>query len=183
MLIHTESTPNPETLKFLPDGVTLLPTGTAYFADIKETAASPLAARLFALNGVAAVFLGSDFVTVRKKTDAAWDYLQTQVMAALVDHLQSGLPVIHAPQASGAGQADDDTPVIKEIKALLESHVRPAVAQDGGDIIFNRFEDGILYLEMQGACSGCPSSTATLKSGIENMMRHYVPEVLEVRAA
>lgn len=180
MFIQTESTPNPATLKFLP-GKAVMSNGTANFAEASESARSPLATRLFAIEGVAGVFLGSDFVTVTKTDDKEWDVLRPQVLGGIMEHYQSGRPSIEEDAADGADAGSDD-PIIKQIRELIDTRVRPAVAQDGGDIVFKGFEDGIVSLHMQGACAGCPSSTATLKHGIENMLRYYVPEVQEVRA-
>jgi Fe-S cluster biogenesis protein NfuA len=181
MFIQTEQTPNPATLKFLP-GRTVMESGTANFTDPQAVARSPLAERLFTLPDVSGVFLGGDFITVTKAGDSDWFQLKPAVLAAIMDHFTAGLPVITgAPAAEAVGETEDDE-VVSAIKELLETRVRPAVAQDGGDIIFEDFSDGVVYLHMQGSCSGCPSSTATLKAGIENMLRHYIPEVLEVRA-
>ncbi|HUH85021.1 MAG TPA: NifU family protein [Stellaceae bacterium] len=181
MFIQTEPTPNPATLKFLP-GRTVMEQGTANFADEAAAARSPLAQRLFALAGVTGVFLGADFITVTKGQGEEWYQLKAAVLGAIMEHFTAGRPVIVAPgESEGVGDEPDDE-VVAQIKELLETRVRPAVAQDGGDIIFHRYEDGVVYLHMQGSCSGCPSSTATLKAGIENMLRHYVPEVVEVRA-
>lgn len=181
MFIQTEITPNPATLKFLP-GLDVMSEGTANFTDVGQAVASPLAQRLFALEGVEGVFLGSDFVTVTKSLDRDWDGLKPIVLAAIMDHFTSGEPVL-VEQVGGAESigADEDDEIIQQIKELIETRVRPAVAQDGGDIVFRGFEDGIVYLHMQGSCSGCPSSTATLRHGIENMLRYYVPEVIEVQ--
>jgi Fe-S cluster biogenesis protein NfuA len=181
MFIQTEQTPNPATLKFLP-GRTVMETGTANFTDPASAAArSPLAERLFGLPKVSGVFLGGDFITVTKAGDTDWFQLKPAVLAAIMDHFTAGLPMVTATDEPVAADGEDDE-VVSAIKELLETRVRPAVAQDGGDIIFEDFEDGIVYLHMQGSCSGCPSSTATLKAGIENMLRHYIPEVVEVRA-
>jgi Fe-S cluster biogenesis protein NfuA len=181
MFIQTEQTPNPATLKFLP-GVAVMPSGTANFTTKEATARSPLAERLFGLPEVSGVFLGGDFITVTKADDSDWFEVKPAVLAAIMEHFTAGQPVITGAAADepAAGQEDDE--IVSAIKELLETRVRPAVAQDGGDIIFEDFTDGIVYLHMQGSCSGCPSSTATLKAGIENMLRHYIPEVLEVRA-
>lgn len=184
MFIQTEQTPNPATLKFLP-GRAVMESGTANFRERGAAASrSPLAERLFQLPEVAGVFLGSDFITVTKTEDSDWRQLKPAVLAAIMEHFTSGRPVvIGAPEASdGDATSEEDDEIVAQIKELLETRVRPAVAMDGGDITFEDFEDGIVYLHMQGACSGCPSSTATLKAGIENMLRHYIPEVLEVRA-
>jgi Fe-S cluster biogenesis protein NfuA len=179
MFIQTESTPNPATLKFLP-GRAVMTAGTANFTDAAAAARSPLAERLFAVPGVTGVYLGSDFVTVSKDEDADWYQLKPAVLGVIMEHFTSGRPIVTGEAAADAGDEDDDE-VVAQIKELLETRVRPAVAQDGGDIIFSHFADGVVYLHMQGSCSGCPSSTATLKAGIENMLRHYVPEVMEVR--
>ena len=181
MFIQTEQTPNPATLKFLP-GCTVMESGTANFTDAAAAATrSPLAERLFGLPEVSGIFLGSDFITVSKSGDNDWFQLKPAVLAAIMEHFTAGLPVITGTPEAAAAETEDSE-IVAAIKELLETRVRPAVAQDGGDIIFEDFEDGIVYLHMQGSCSGCPSSTATLKSGIENMLRHYIPEVLEVRA-
>jgi Fe-S cluster biogenesis protein NfuA len=181
MFIQTETTPNPATLKFLP-GRAVMATGTLFFPSREDAVRSPLARRLFTIEGVNAVFFGADFITVTKAETASWDYLKALVLSGIMEHYLTGLPVVDeaAPTEGGDGAADDD-PIVAQIRALLDSRVRPYVAQDGGDIVFHKFEEGILYLEMHGSCSGCPSSTATLKTGIENMMRHYIPEVEEVR--
>jgi Fe-S cluster biogenesis protein NfuA len=180
MFIQTETTPNPATLKFLP-GREVMAQGTANFADPSTAHRSPLAQRLFGIEGVTGVFLGSDFVSVSKDASLDWYQLKPAVLGAIMEHFTQGEPVIlGADAADAAVEADDE--VTAQIRELLETRVRPAVAQDGGDIIFHRYEDGIVYLHMQGSCSGCPSSTATLKAGIENMLRHYVPEVVEVRS-
>jgi Fe-S cluster biogenesis protein NfuA len=184
MFIQTEQTPNPATLKFLP-GCTVMPSGTANFTESGSTARSPLAERLFALPEVTGVFLGADFITVSKSDDSDWHQLKPAVLAAIMEHFTAGRPVILADAAASADTAEggeEEDEIVTQIKELLETRVRPAVAMDGGDIIFEDFEDGIVYLHMQGSCSGCPSSTATLKAGIENMLRHYIPEVVEVRA-
>jgi Fe-S cluster biogenesis protein NfuA len=180
MFIQTEQTPNPATLKFLP-GVAVMPSGTANFTTKEATARSPLAERLFGLPQVNGVFLGGDFITVTKTDDSDWFQVKPAVLAAIMEHFTTGQPVITGATDAAANETEDDE-IVSAIKELLETRVRPAVAQDGGDIIFEDFTDGIVYLHMQGSCSGCPSSTATLKAGIENMLRHYIPEVLEVRA-
>ncbi|MDH5748189.1 MAG: NifU family protein [Rhodospirillales bacterium] len=178
MFIQTEGTPNPATLKFLP-GTQVMAHGTAYFAAAADAHPSPLAQRLFEVEGISGVFLGSDFITATKSDDKDWAVLKPLVLGAIMEHLSAGHPVITGEtESSNVGEGSD---VEVQIKELLETRVRPAVAQDGGDIIFHSFENGIVYLEMQGACSGCPSSTATLKHGIENMLKHYIPEVMEVR--
>ena len=180
MFIETETTPNPATLKFLP-GRTLLEQGTANFADADAATRSPLALRLFGLDGVTQVFFGADFVSVSKADEVSWSDLKPAVLGALVEHFTSGEPLLTGP-AEGASADEEDDEIVAQIKDLLETRVRPAVAQDGGDIIFEAYADGVVYLQMHGSCSGCPSSTATLKAGIENMLRHYIPEVVEVRA-
>jgi Fe-S cluster biogenesis protein NfuA len=181
MFIQTEPTPNPATLMFLP-GRAVMPTGTANFTDPAAAARSPLAERLFALPGVTGIYLGSDFITVSKDDATDWYQLKPSVLGAIMEHFTAGQPVVLDAVASEGEAGEEEDEVVSQIKELLETRVRPAVAQDGGDIIFDRYDDGIVYLHMQGSCSGCPSSTATLKAGIENMLRHYVPEVLEVRA-
>ena len=183
MFIQTESTPNPATLKFLP-GDTVLGQGTADFPDAASAQKSPLGRRIFAVQGVTGVFLGSDFVTVTKAPDIDWNHIKPAILGAVMDHFQSGQPVMEgeAPAASGHAVHDgEDAAIVEQIKELLDTRVRPAVAQDGGDITFHGFERGVVYLHMQGACAGCPSSTLTLKMGIENLLRHYIPEVTEVR--
>ncbi|MEM6666796.1 MAG: NifU family protein [Pseudomonadota bacterium] len=182
MFIQTEATPNPATLKFLP-GRAVLEDGTADFRDLESAASSPLAKRLFDVPGVAGVFLGSDFVTVTK-SDAEWQHLKPAILGTIMEHFMSGAPVMAG--ASDAGDLAEefdpaDAETVETIKELLDTRVRPAVAQDGGDITFQGFRNGIVYLHMRGACAGCPSSTATLKHGIENLLRHFVPDVTEVR--
>lgn len=180
MFIQTESTPNPATLKFLP-GCPVMAQGTANFAEAGEAGNSPLAQTLFATEGVLGVFLGSDFITVSKAPSKEWDTMKPLILGAIMEHFQSGRPVIEDDGETAVAEGEEGG-VIGQIKELIDTRVRPAVAQDGGDIVFKGFEDGVVYLHMQGACSGCPSSTATLKHGIENMLRYYVPEVQEVRA-
>lgn len=180
MFIQTEDTPNPSTLKFIP-GRIVMSEGTADFRDADSTGRSPLAKGLFAVDGVDGVFLGSDFVSVTKQADAEWFSLKPAVLAAIMDHFTSGMPVIEGNLAEVAS-GEPDSEIVVQIKEILDTRVRPAVAQDGGDITFHDFDDGVVYLHMQGSCSGCPSSTATLKAGIENMLRYYIPEVREVRA-
>jgi len=184
MFIQTEQTPNPQTLKFLP-GKAVMNEGTAFFQNVNETSNSPLAKRLFSVEGVEGVFLGSDFITITKKENLEWQVMKPSVLGAIVDHFNSG-DEIYIPKTKEEGKKSlqedpNDSDIVKQIKELLETRVRPAVAMDGGDIIYDSFEDGIVYLQMQGACSGCPSSTATLKMGIENMLKHYIPEVQEVK--
>ncbi|MDQ2860657.1 MAG: NifU family protein [Pseudomonadota bacterium] len=184
MFIQTETTPNPAVLKFLP-GREMLAAGTREFRDETEAAASPLARALFELTGVTRVFFGQDFLTVTKADDRDWPHLKAPILAAIMDHFTGGSPLI----ADGAEDVPHETlyegetaQIVAEIKDLLDSRIRPAVAQDGGDILFSRFEaeTGVVWLHMRGACAGCPSSAATLKSGVENMLRHYVPEVTRV---
>ncbi len=184
MFIQTEQTPNPATLKFLP-GRDVIGDGTANFPDASEAAASPLAERLFRIEGVTGVFLGSDFITVTKDNDREWYLLKPAILGVIMEHFTAGRPVILETAESDQpeeGVSEEDAEIVAQIKELLDTRVRPAVAQDGGDIIFRSFDHGVVYLHMQGACSGCPSSTVTLKMGIENMLRHYIPEVVEVRA-
>jgi Fe-S cluster biogenesis protein NfuA len=192
MFIETETTPNPATLKFLP-GEQVMPAGTREFTSPEAAEASPLAEALFSLGDVTGVFYGRDFVSVSAAEGVDWSALKPQVVAVLLDHFVSQAPLFAGPDASGIlvpYEADvelDDDPadadVVAQIKELIETRVRPAVANDGGDIIYRGFREGVVYLKMQGACSGCPSSTATLKQGIEGLLKHYVPEVSEVRAA
>lgn len=182
MFIQTESTPNPATLKFLP-GQSVLEAGTADFPSPDAAGTSPLAGRIFGVAGVTGVFLGIDFITVTKTDDVEWEHIKPAVLGAILEHYQSGQPAIEGPAAASghAEGAEEDAEVVGQIKELLDTRVRPAVAQDGGDITFHGFDRGIVYLHMQGACAGCPSSTLTLKMGIENLLRHYIPEVVEVR--
>ncbi|MEL7282550.1 MAG: NifU family protein [Pseudomonadota bacterium] len=183
MFIQTESTPNPATLKFLP-GLTVLDAGTADFPSAEAAEKSPLAKRVFGVDGVTGVFFGLDFVTVTKAESADWDHIKPAILGAIMEHFQSGQPVMTGDDASGGHAEHDneeDAIVVGQIKELLDTRVRPAVAQDGGDITFHGFDRGVVYLHMQGACAGCPSSTITLKMGIENLLRHYIPEVTEVR--
>ena len=184
MFIQTESTPNPATLKFLP-GQTVLEAGTADFPTADTADKSPLATRIFAVDGVTGVFFGHDFVTVTKTDAIEWDHVKPAILGAVMEHFQSGAPVMDGDAVAAGGHADNhneaDTEVVNQIKTLLDTRVRPAVAQDGGDITFHGFDRGVVYLTMQGACAGCPSSTLTLKMGIENLLRHYIPEVTEVR--
>ena len=183
MFIQTESTPNPATLKFLP-GQTVLETGTADFPSAEAAGASPLARGIFAVEGVTGVFFGMDFITVTKAEGVDWDHVKPAILGAIMTHFQSGAPVMEGTADAGGGHAEhdgEDAEIVGQIKTLLDTRVRPAVAQDGGDITFHGFDRGVVYLHMQGACAGCPSSTMTLKMGIENLLRHYIPEVLEVR--
>jgi Fe-S cluster biogenesis protein NfuA len=188
MLIETETTPNPATLKFLP-GRTVMDAGTRDFATPEEAEASPLATALFDLGDVTGVFFGRDFVSVTAAPGVDWRALKPDVLALLLDHFTAAMPLFRAHAgfsvpAEDAGFPDDpaDAEIVEQIKELIDTRVRPAVANDGGDIVYRGFDKGKVYLRMQGACAGCPSSTATLKQGIEQLLRHYVPEVTEVRA-
>src|SRR5262249_38529252 len=184
MFIQTEATPNPATIKFLP-GRAVLEHGTLDMRDRAEAANSPLAERLFDISGVGGVFFGSDFIAVTK-SDGEWQQLKPAILAAIMEPFRSGEPIVTAGgESTGADEFFDenDAETVATIKELIETRVRPAVANDGGDITFRGFKDGIVYLSMQGACSGCPSSTATLRHGIENLLRHFVPDVTEVRPA
>ncbi|MEM7471839.1 MAG: NifU family protein [Pseudomonadota bacterium] len=181
MFIQTESTPNPATLKFLP-GQSVLEVGTADFPTPDTAGSSPLATRIFAVEGVTGVFMGLDFVTVTKEDAVEWDHIKPAILGAIMEHYQSGAKAVEGEASSGhAEHTGEDGEIVGQIKELLDTRVRPAVAQDGGDITFHGFDRGIVYLHMQGACAGCPSSTLTLKMGIENLLRHYIPEVVEVR--
>jgi Fe-S cluster biogenesis protein NfuA len=187
MFIQTEATPNPATLKFIP-GRAVLDSGTMEFTDRESAARSPLAEKLFGVPGVAGVFYGSDFVTVTKD-DSDWQHLKPAILGAIMEHYMSGAPLmadgsVGGDEASDAGEEffdEADTEIVDTIKDLIETRVRPAVANDGGDITFRGFKDGIVYLNMKGSCAGCPSSTATLQHGIQNLLRHFVPDVVEVR--
>ena len=186
MFIQTEATPNPASMKFLP-GRTVLEAGTLDLRDAESAAQSPLAAKLFAIPNVAGVFFGQDFIAVTK-SDGDWNHLKPAILGALMEHFLSGDPIVRAGAdlTAAGGGADEffdekDAPMVAQIKELIETRVRPAVASDGGDITFKGYRDGVVYLNMRGACSGCPSSTATLKHGIENLLRHFVPDVTEVR--
>lgn len=184
MFIQTEATPNPATLKFIP-GRPVLTSGTLDMRDRAQAAQSALAERLFDVPNVSGVFFGSDFITVTK-TEGEWQQLKPLVLGAIMEHYMSGAPILK--DGNGAVQADDneffdasDADTVATIKELIETRVRPAVANDGGDITFRGFKDGVVFLAMKGACAGCPSSTATLQHGIQNLLRHYVPNVIEVR--
>lgn len=182
MFIQTESTPNPLTLKFTP-GVEVMGSGTVFFTSKEDASISPLATALFDIDGVNAIFLGGDFITVTKDDASHWEALKPILLTSIMDHFMAGKPVMmksDAPAVVSSNENDSD--LVKQIKELIETRVRPAVAQDGGDIIFHGFNDGIVTLELHGSCSGCPSSTVTLKNGIENMLKHYVPEVIAVEA-
>jgi Fe-S cluster biogenesis protein NfuA len=183
MFIQTEPTPNPATLKFIP-GTTVLGDGTVDYRSKSEAAGSPLATRLFEIDGVTGVFLGSDFISVTKG-DAEWPHLRPAILGAIMEHYMSGAPVVGGASLEQDLPAEDydpsDEDTVKTIKELLDTRVRPAVANDGGDITFRGFKEGVVYLHMRGACAGCPSSTATLRHGIENLLRHFCPDVQEVR--
>ena len=184
MFIQTESTPNPATLKFLP-GRAVLDRGTLDMPTPEEAEKSPLAERLFDIPGVSGVFFGPDFITVSKDR-GEWQQLKPAILGAIMEHFMSGEPLLRDPDAEDSEGKDEffeseDAETVSMIKELLESRVRPAVASDGGDITFRGFKEGIVYLNMKGSCSGCPSSTATLKHGIQNLLRHYIPDVVEVR--
>lgn len=190
MLIETEQTPNPATLKFLP-GRTVMDAGTRDFASHEDAEASPLAAALFSLGDVTGVFFGRDFVSVTLAQGIGWPSIKPDVLTILLDHFSSGAPLFNAGSAAGItipadseelGDDPADADIVDQIKDLIETRVRPAVARDGGDIVYRGFRQGTVYLAMHGACSGCPSSSATLKNGIETLLKHYVPEVTEVRA-
>ena len=184
MFIQTEPTPNPATLKFIP-GKTVLGDGTVDYRDKSEATTSPLAQRLFGVDGVAGVFLGSDFISVTKGEADEWQHIKPAILGAIMEHFMSGAPVITDGETAGEEAAEDfdpkDEDTVKTIKELLDTRVRPAVANDGGDIMFRGFKDGVVFLHMRGACSGCPSSTATLRHGIENLLKHFCPDVQEVR--
>ncbi len=187
MFIQTEATPNPATLKFIP-GRTVLGSGTMEFASREAAARSPLAEKLFGVPGVTSVFYGSDFVTVTKD-DSDWQHLKPAILGAIMEHYMSGEPLLADGSAGSDDAADEkgeffneeDAETVATIKDLIETRVRPAVAGDGGDITFRGFKDGVVYLNMKGSCSGCPSSTATLQHGIQNLLKHFVPDVVEVR--
>src|SRR3954452_18465882 len=184
MFIQTEPTPNPATLKFLP-GRTVLPHGTLDMRDKAAAAQSELAERLFEIGGVSGVFFGADFIAVTK-AEHEWQQLKPAILGAIMEHFMSGAPVVRAETGAAPAGAEEffapeDSETVATIKELIEDRVRPAVANDGGDITFRGYKDGIVYLDMKGACSGCPSSTATLRHGIQNLLRHYLPDVVEVR--
>jgi Fe-S cluster biogenesis protein NfuA len=184
MFIQTEDTPNPSTMKFIP-GTDVLGNSTAQFNNKEEAAVSPLAEALFTIKAVRAVFFGSDFISVTKDDATEWHAIKTEILTTIMEHYVGGKPIyydettLHTPSSANAINENDDE-LTKQIKELIETRVRPAVAQDGGDIIFHSFENGVVKLELHGSCSGCPSSTVTLKNGIENMLKHYVPEVESV---
>jgi Fe-S cluster biogenesis protein NfuA len=184
MFIQTEPTPNPATLKFLP-GRAVLSSGTLDMRDRAAATQSPLAARLFDIEGIAGVFLGADFIAVTKAA-GEWPQLKPAILGVIMEHFMSGAPVLSVESAGAAAAEEEffeakDSETVATIKELIEARVRPAVANDGGDITFRGFKDGVVYLDMKGACAGCPSSTATLRHGIQNLLRHYLPDVVEVR--
>jgi Fe-S cluster biogenesis protein NfuA len=189
MLIETEPTPNPATLKFLP-GRAVMDTGTRDFASPEEAEASPLAEALFDLGDVTGVFFGRDFISVTAAPGVDWPGLKPDVLAILLDHFSANMPLFRPasadfavpPESADFGDSPEDADIVAQIRELIDTRVRPAVANDGGDIVYRGFDQGKVYLQMQGACSGCPSSTATLKNGIEQLLKYYVPEVTEVRA-
>ena len=189
MLIHTETTPNPATLKFLP-GQAVMASGTRDFATPEEAEASPLAEAIFSTGDVDGVFFGRDFISVTAAPSVEWTHLKPQVLGVLLDHFSSGAPLFNPGRADGIAIAPDqtfsedpaDAEIVAQIRELIETRVRPAVAQDGGDIVYRGFQNGTVYLALHGACSGCPSSTMTLKQGIEGLLKHYVPEVEAVEA-
>lgn len=191
MLIETENTPNPRTIKFLP-GQKVMPQGTRDFATPEAATESPLAEALFGLGDVTGVFFGSDFVSVTIGEGATWSDVKPDILSILLDHFSAGMPLLHERPHNGiAVPAEDsewaenpeDAEIVAQIRELIDTRVRPAVANDGGDIVYRGFDKGVVFLTMQGACAGCPSSSATLKNGIESLLKHYVPEVTEVRAA
>jgi Fe-S cluster biogenesis protein NfuA len=181
MFIQTEETPNPSTLKFLP-GREVLPDGSIDYKSAGEASNSPLAQTLFDVDGVVGVFLSDDFITITKRDDKEWHLMKPGLLGVIMEHFTANRPVVLSNTESdkGSGINEDDDEIVSQIKELLYTRVRPAVAQDGGDIVFEGFEEGVVTVQMRGACAGCPSSTATLKMGIENMLRHYIPEVKEV---
>ena len=183
MFVQTEPTPNPATLKFLP-GKTVMDEGTIFFQSEETADKSPLAVNLFAVRGVESVFFGSDFITITKADSSEWSLMKPAILGSIIEHFTTNKPILVDKEETQLTQHtinDDDTDVVVKIKELLDSKVRPAVAMDGGDIVFDKYDEGIVFLRMQGSCAGCPSSTATLKMGIENMLKHYIPEVREVR--
>ncbi|SON54163.1 Fe/S biogenesis protein NfuA [Hartmannibacter diazotrophicus] len=184
MFIQTEATPNPATLKFLP-GKVVWADGPLEFTSEEDAERSPLAQAIFAVPGVEGVFFGYDFVTVTKTEETNWPHVKPAILGAIMEHFVSGMPVMLSDEPAAAGEEEfdeADAETVATIKELLETRVRPAVAQDGGDITFRKFKDGVVYLNMRGACAGCPSSTATLRHGIQNLLKHFLPDVQEVRA-
>jgi len=182
MFIQTETTPNPETLKFIP-GCEVVPGQAIEIKSLEEAHISPLAEALFTLESINSVFLGSDFISITKMAKNGWDDIKPSIMSIILDHFTTGLPVLNNENATSnhLHELDLDNEIVKQINELIETRIRPAVAMDGGDITLHSFEDGIVYVHLRGACSGCPSATATLKTGIENLLKHFVPEVIEVR--
>jgi Fe-S cluster biogenesis protein NfuA len=181
MFIQTETTPNPNSLKFMP-GITITGGEPINYTDKEQCSGSGLAKLLFNIDNVSGVFFGADFITVTKEEGANWDLMKPEILVTIMDYLVSGRPALDDTKAHSEKNNEDDSDVVKQIKELIETRVRPAVAQDGGDIIYIGFEDGVVKLELHGSCSGCPSSTVTLKSGIESMLKHYVPEVISVES-
>ena len=181
MFVQTEPTPNPATLKFLP-GREVMKEGTIFYQNQDSAVNSPLAQNLFSIKGVESVFFGSDFITITKADVNEWTLMKPSILGCIIEHFTMNKPVISEQVPRTEHSYDEnDSDVVKKIKELLDTKVRPAVAMDGGDIIFNNYNEGVVFLQMQGACQGCPSSTATLKMGIENMLKHYIPEIREVR--
>jgi Fe-S cluster biogenesis protein NfuA len=179
MFIQTEETPNPATMKFLPGRDVMV--GTLDVANAEAASQSPLAQELFKIEGVRSVFLGKDFITVTKADSKSWSVMKPPVLTAIMEHFTSDKPIINSTAEATASDMGEVDPIIAKIRDLLDHKIRPAVAQDGGDITFHSFEDGVVYLNLKGSCAGCPSSSMTLKAGVENMLRHYVPEVREVK--
>ena len=184
MFIQTEETPNPLTLKFLP-GREVLKNGSVDYRSEEEALNSPLASALFNVEGVVGVFFSDDFITISKRDDKDWQLMKPGILGVIMEHFTANKPIINSDEHDNldAAPEEEDDEIVSQIKELLYTRVRPAVAQDGGDIVFEGFNDGVVTVQMRGACAGCPSSTATLKMGIENMLRHYIPEVKEVIAA
>ena len=180
MFIQTEETPNPSTFKFLP-GRTVMNEGTVFYRSAEEATDSDLALKLFDIEGVEGVFFGADFITITKENDQQWTVLKPILLSAIMDFYSNNENAVNKKESLSEKSEEKDTAVVKQIKELIDTRVRPAVAMDGGDIVYQDFKEGVVYLHMQGACAGCPSSTATLKMGIENMLKHYIPEVKEVR--
>jgi Fe-S cluster biogenesis protein NfuA len=180
MFIQTEETPNPATMKFLP-GRDVMGQGTLDVGDAETATQSPLAESPFKIDGVRGIFLGKDFVTVTKDETKNWSMMKPPILTTIMEHFTTGKPVMVVTGAAEAAVTADEDPIVTKIRELLDHKIRPAVAQDGGDITFQSYEDGIVYLNLKGSCAGCPSSSMTLKAGVENMLRHYVPEVREVR--
>ncbi len=183
MFIQTEETPNPNALKFLP-GVPVYPEGIIEFLSSEDASHSPLAKALFKIKGIKSMLFGIDFITINKEETQEWNILKAEILGTIMEHFTARMPVMGGAHATTPSPIlnEDDSEIVKEIKEIIETRVRPSVAQDGGDITFYNFEDGIVYVELKGACSGCPSSSITLKSGIERLLQHYVPEVKEIKA-